>query len=906
MKSFRKLFRLERTAADVNRSIDDELAFHFEQTIQDLIATGMTPEAARAEADRRFGDRRTAEQRMAYLDRQRIGSDRRAAWWAAIAQDAKYAVRGLRMRPAFAATIIITLGLGIGANAAMFGIVDRLLFRPPAYLKNPGRTHRVFFARTFDGKERFSENTTYKRVLEIDSLTTSFARTAAYFVSEVAIGSGVESRERPVFGAGARFFEFFDAPPVLGRYFGRSEDSLPIGAPVAVLSYAFWQGEYGGRRDVINETIKVGTETFTIIGVAPPGLGVEFATKPVLLIIPITRMASVLFGPDGVPLYYNSHSYGWVSLIAEREEGVSVETASSDLTNAFRRSYAAQVAESPGTTLASIAKPRALAAPIHKDRGPNPRADSQVAKWLEGVALVVLLIACANVANLLLARAVQRRREIAVRLALGVNRGRLIAQLLTESILLAGLGGLTGLAIAQWGGAALRAAFLPEADWSANIIDPRTIVFTLVISMIAGIISGLAPALYSGRGDVSGALKSGAREGTLHKSRTRTTLLIMQGALSVILLVGAGLFVRSLLNVRSLHMGFDVEQLLAVTVDMRGTTLPLEQRGELRRRLLARAKELPAVQNAARALTIPFYMTISGDVRIAGVDTSARWLREVTRQAGSQEYFETTGTRIVRGRGFDASDVKGGALSIVVSEALAKAAWPGKDALGQCVRMGSDTNPCRTVVGIAENVMLGSLREPETYHYYLPIDQYLTGNSGSLFVRVRGRGASQVESVRRGLQQIMPGTSYVNVVPLSDRVAPETKSWRLGATMFVIFGALALGLAAIGLYSVIAYGVTQRQHELGVRVALGAQSQQILSLILRQGMVLAFAGVSIGTLIAISGGKWIKPLLYNVSPTDPLVFSGVIGVLVLTALAACIVPARRAASVDPNVALRSD
>jgi putative ABC transport system permease protein len=904
MKSFRKLFRLERTAADVNRSIDDELAFHFEQTIQDLIAAGMTPEAARAEADRRFGDRLTAEQRMAHLDRQRLGSDRRAAWWAALAQDAKYALRGLRMRPAFAATIIITLGLGIGANAAMFGIVDRLLFRPPAYIKNAERVHRVVLARTVDGKERFTENMTYRRVIEIDSLTTSFARTAAYFVSEVAIGSGVESGERPIFGAGARFFEMFDAPPVLGRYFGRSEDSLPNGAPVAVLSYAYWQSAYGGRRDVINETIKVGTETFTIIGVAPPGLGVEFATKPALLIIPITRMATVIFGADAVPLYYNSHSYGWVSLLAERKEGVSVEAASSDLTNAYRRSYAA--AEGPGTTLASIAKPRGLAAPIHKDRGPNPRADSQVAKWLEGVALIVLLIACANVANLLLARAVQRRREIAVRLALGVNRGRLIAQLLTESILLAGLGGLTGLAIAQWGGAALRAAFLPEADWSANIIDPRTIVFTLVISMIAGIISGLAPALYSGRGDVSGALKSGAREGTLHKSRTRTTLLIMQGALSVILLVGAGLFVRSLLNVRSLRMGYDVEHLLAVTIDMRGTTLPVEERGELRRRLLARAKELPGVESATRSLTIPFYMTISGDLRIPGVDTSARWLREITRQAGSQEYFETMGTRIVRGRGFDASDVKGGALSVVVSEALAKAAWPGKEALGQCVRTGADTNPCRTVVGIAENITLGSLREPETYHYYLPIEQYLSGNSGSLFVRVRGRGASQVESVRRGLQQIMPGTSYVNVVPLSDRVAPETKSWRLGATMFVIFGALALGLAAIGLYSVIAYGVTQRQHELGVRVALGAQSQHILSLILRQGMVLALAGVSIGTLLAISGGKWIKPLLYNVSPTDPLVFSGVIGVLVLTALAACIVPARRAASVDPNVALRSD
>jgi predicted permease len=437
-------------------------------------------------------------------------------------------------------------------------------------------------------------------------------------------------------------------------------------------------------------------------------------------------------------------------------------------------------------------------------------------------------------------------------------------------------------------------------------VDTRTILFTLVISMIAGIVSGLAPALYSGGGDVSGALKSGAREGTLHKSRTRTTLLIMQGALSVILLVGAGLFVRSLLNVRSLRMGYDVDRLLAVTIDMRGTTLPLEERGALRQRLLARAMELPGVESAARSLTIPFYMTISGDVRIAGVDTSARWLREVTRQAGSPGYFETMGTRILRGRGFDATDSRGGPLSIVVSDAMAKAAWPGKDALGQCVRIGGDTMPCRTVVGVAEDITLGSLREPELINYYIPIEQYMTGNSGNLFVRVRGRGASQTEAVRRGLQEVMPGTSYVNVVPLSDRIAPETKSWRLGATMFVIFGALALGLAAIGLYGVIAYGVTQRQHELGVRLALGARSNQILSLILRQGMMLALAGVSIGALIALGAGKWIAPLLYKVSPTDPLVYSGVIAVLTFTALAACIIPARRAASVDPNVALRSD
>jgi predicted permease len=905
-REFRRLFRLEHDAADVARSVDDELAFHFDMTVRELTERGVPEADARREAERRFGDVPVARERMARLDRERLSSDRRAAWWAAVLQDARYAVRGFRLRPAFAAAIIVTLGLGIGANAAMFGIVDRLLFRPPLYMKHPERVHRVYLGRVFGGTERFTPNMSYKLVREIDSLTTSFDRTAAYFVSDVAVGSGIDAGEQPVLGAGARFFELFDAPAALGRYYGASEDHGPEGSPVAVLGYAYWQTAYGGRRDVINETLRIGADVFTIIGVAPRGLGEEFSERTPLAIIPITRMAAVLFGHNVNPPPYDSHSYGWTSLLVERRPGVTRNAASQDLTHAYQRSYAAQLLESPGATPITTFKPRGIAGSVLRERGPNQRQDAKVATWLEGVALAVLLIACANVANLLLARAVQRRREIAVRLALGIGRARLFAQLLTESVLLAALGGLAGLAIAQWGGAALRVAFLPAAAWSTNIVDPRTIVFTLVISLIAGVVSGLAPALHSIGGDLTGALKAGAREGTLHRSRTRTTLLVMQGALSVVLLVGAGLFVRSLLNVRSLHLGYDVEPILAVSVQMRGTTLSAAERGALKERLLARAAELPVVERAARNQTVPFWMTINGNVNVPGVDTASRWLNEVTRQAGSASYFETIGTRIVRGRGITASDTRNAPLTLVVSEAMAKAAWPNKDPLGQCVKIGADTNPCRTVVGVAENIKRGSLTNDEGFHYYVPIDQIQNGSAGGLFVRVRGTGEAQLETVRRALQTIMPGTSYVTVVPLSRILSPETRSWRLGATMFVIFGALALGLAALGLYSVIAYGVTQRQHELGVRVALGAQRAQIISLILRQGMILACLGVAIGTCVALGAGRWIGPLLFGVSPRDPVVFAGVIGVLLTTAIAACVVPARRASRADPNVALRGD
>lgn len=905
-RGFRRLFRLENDRGDIDRSVDDELAFHFDATVKELTARGMSEADARREAERRFGDVRATRERMAQLDRERIGGERRSAWWSALMQDARYAVRGLKLRPAFAATIIITLGLGIGANAAMFGIVDRLLFRPPAFMKHPDRVHRVYLWRSISGDQRYTPNMSYMRVREIDSLTTVFERTAAYFVSDVAVGTGVEAGEQPVFGASAKFFEFFDAPPALGRYYGVAEDGLPKGEPVAVLGYGHWQTAYGGRRDVINDKITIGTDVFTIIGVAPAGFAEEFAERRPVAIIPITRMATVLFGDDAVPDYYKTHSYGWTSLIVERKVNATVAAATAELSNAYLRSFAAQEAGSGVSPPTTAGKPHGLAGSVLRERGPNQSQDSKVAAWLEGVAFVVLLIACANVANLLLARAVQRRREIAVRLALGISRARLFGQLVTESVLLAGLGGILGLTIAQWGGAALRTAFLPTADWSRSILDQRTIVFTLALSLLAGVVSGVAPALHAIRSDLAGALKAGAREGTLHRSRTRTGLLVMQGALSMILLVGAGLFVRSLLNVRALRLGYDAEPLISVMAQMRGTTLTADARRALKERLLARATELPEVERAARSLTVPFWMTINGNVRIPGVDTSSAWLRQVTRQAGSGSYFETTGTRIVRGRAINDGDVRGAQLVMVVSEAMAKAAWPGRDPIGQCVKIGSDTNPCRSVVGVAENIKHGSLTEDEGFHYYVPIDQYVDGSTGGLFVRVRGSGEKHLEAVRRALQAEMPGTSYVSLTPLSRILSPSMKSWRLGATMFVIFGALALGLAAIGLYSVIAYSVTQRQQELGIRVALGARSGQVVSLVLRQGMLLAVLGVAIGTFVALQAGRWIQPLLFDVSPRDPVVFAGVTAVLLFTAFAACVLPARRASRVDPNVTLRGE
>lgn len=827
----------------------------------------------------------------------------------AIWQDMKYAVRGLRKKPGFALAVVLTLALGIGANAAMFGIVDRLLFRAPNYMKDPDRVHRVYLVRTFDGKENTGSHFQYTRFKDLTRWTTAYDVTAAISEPEVAVGVGEDAREMRIGAVSATYWSLFTARPVIGRFFTAAEDTTPIGAPVTVLSYAFWQSKYGGRADVIGQILKIGSTDYTIIGVLPGGFVGTSSDRTPVAWIPITTYAGSEFpawmtrDPNN---WFQKYNVSWMQMLARRKPGVSLSVATADLTNAYLRSYAAQRDMSPQTTAAEITKPRAIAASVLAERGPQPTAVTKVARWVTGVAVMVMLIAAANVANLLLARALRRRREVAVRLALGVSRMRLLSQLLTESLLLALLGGAAGLLVAQWGGAILRSQFLRNTESVSVLSDARTLIFAGVAVLFVGLLTGLAPALQSGRGDLTTSLKAGAREGTYHRSRTRVALLVLQGALSVVLLVGAGLFVRSMENVRAMRMGYDIDPVLWVSVEERGEKLTPEQKDILRNRLLEAAKNTAGVASASRAVTVPFWMTWNEDIHVAGIDSTSR-LGMFTIQEATPEYFTTMGTRLLRGRPIEATDTKNTPKVMVVSEAMANALWPGRDALGQCVKVGErpDTLPCTTVVGIAENMRSQDLQEDKMFHYYRPIAQGRLG-SGGLFVRTHSHAASQAESIRRSLQRLMPGASYVTVRPMTEIFDPTIRSWKLGATMFTAFGALALVLAAIGLYSVIAYNVVQRTHEMGVRVAFGAQVGDVVRLILNEGLRLTVVGLVIGGAIALYGGKWIAPLLFNVKAWDPLVFAFVVAVLLGVAAVASLIPALRAARVDPNVALRSE
>src|SRR5207253_2673530 len=453
----------------------------------------------------------------------------------------------------------------------------------------------------------------------------------------------------------------------------------------------------------------------TIIGVAPEGFAGLWPVQRPVAFIPITSHASAHRPPRDT--WWTTYHWIWASMLVQRKPGVSVAAANTDLTNALLHSYAAQRMESPGLAPPEIARPHALAASVLSERGPNESRFARVATWIAGVAVIVLLIACANVANLLFARALRRRREIAVRLALGVSRARLLSQLLTESVLLAIGGGIAGLVVAQWSSLGLRAAFLPKTADLSVIHDERTVLFAGLAALATGLLTGLAPILQASRADLTADLKSGAREGMHQRSHLRVALLVMQGALSVVLLVGAGLFVRSLNHVRDIRLGYDVDPVLLVDLNMRGVDLDSAQKVQLRQRLLETALTTPGVQNATFQTGVPFWSTWSVSLFVSGIDTVSR-LGRFDVNAVSPGYFATMGTRILRGRGILATDLEHAPLVIVVSQAMANTIWPGQDPIGKCVRLNADTMPCRSVVGVAEDIKSHQLsNEPDMYYY---------------------------------------------------------------------------------------------------------------------------------------------------------------------------------------------
>ena len=895
-----RLFRLIGRDAPIEQEIDAEIQFHLEQETAGLIARGLSPEAARVEARRRFGDLGRTRAELERIDRGRRIKQKRVSRLEDLSQDFGYALRGFRRQPGFAGVIMLTLGLGIGANATMFGLLDQLLLKPPPHVVDPARVARLQISESEPGMGSWTnESMAWLTYTDQRDHATYYTEIAAYFTQqEMPLGRGPEAGKVRVVLATPSYYRLLGVGPALGRFYDDSEDRPDAALPLAVLSWQYWQRTYGGARDVLGKQLQLGGQRYTVIGVAPSGFnGVDL--NAVDLWVPFHAGARDVMGSGD---WRNTYGWQWLKVLTRLKPGMTRAQAS-DEAQRIQRAAVAQVPEVDHAARTALVPLRGF------ERGAVSHAREKVALWLASVALVVLLIVCANVANLLLARAARRRREIAVRLALGVGRGRLVRQLLTESLLLALGGGVLGLLLARWGGDTLRATLVPDVRFVAGTLDWRIVAVTALATLLTGVLTGIAPALQASRPALTSALKCGG-EAASPRSRIRTGLLAAQACLSLVLLVGAGLFVRSLWRVVHTDIGYDPRNVIVADADLR--LAGFDRAGQLAfmDQALERMRALPGIEHASLGINSPFWTMNSTRFRLTDRDSTPRHPSGGPYYNGvSPDYFATLGMRLVRGRGITDADRAGTAQVMVVNQHLAAFYWPVGDPLGKCVKLGEDSLPCATIVGVVANARVNEIQEAPRAMYYVPLAQSAArglSRDRILFLRAQLEPASLFPAVRRVFHELAANLPAPNIRTFQSQIDPEIQPWRLGAVMFGVFGGLALLVAAIGLYSVMSYTVAQRTHEFGVRSALGASPRRIVRSVLRDGLRVVLAGMAVGLAISLIGGRFLAPLLYQTSVRDPLILLSVASVLLLAAVAAILIPARRATRVDPLEALRSD
>ena len=893
---FRRLFRLPLSERTVTSQVADEVAFHIESRVESLVSSGVEREVARAQALREFGDVIDAHSELSRIDLERVRSDRRAGLMDAMRQDFRLVFRTMRREPWFALAVIVTLGLGIGVNAAMFGITDRLLFRAPAGIAQPDQVKRIFFSQTTPSSGyTHVRKTSWPDYEALRRDVGAFSSVAAYFDTDVSMGRGGEARKIRWSIASASLFPTLGVRPLVGRFYTEEEDTPGKPAYVAVLGHAFWKSAFGGDRAVIGRQLEIGRRRYTVIGVAPSGFnGVDY--QAVDMFVPLSAA-----GPDAVgEEEWKTNAVGWIQLVVRMRPDASVEQARAEATATVKR-LEPRLASDP--TMAVTAESIILAnAPSVS--GTAVAGTAQISLWLSALSLLVLAIACANVINLLLVRVSRRQREIGIRMALGVSRGRLVSYLLLETLTLAGAGGVAGLAMAQWGGTLMRRTLLPEMDWSRGAIDGRVLLYTVTLVGACALLAAAAPAFQSLRTTLSSVLKSGAREGT-HRSAMRHALIAVQTVLSVVLLVVAGLFVRSQVNLQRLDKGFDADHVMALNIELDVLDVSGPAAQELYLEAASRLRRIPGVADAAVGMTVPFWSSMWVTMKAEGVDSIPQ-----IKDAGpffnvvSPEYFGTVGTRILRGRAFTQNDGESAPKVVVISSATARLLWRGRDPIGKCIYFSRETE-CRRIVGVAQDAMHQTI-EGDVMMLYFPLSQMRPSSWRAVFVRATGDPIVLQPAIRRTLLSVRRDMPYADIRVLSELMSPQTRQWELGAVLFSAFGLLALLLAGLGLYSVIAYNVAQRTRELSVRMALGARARHLVETVIGGVSKVVIAGLTCGLIIAMFASQRVASLLFHVKPWDRGVFLTVLLVLLIVGVAAGAVPAIRALRLQPNIALKEE
>jgi predicted permease len=814
-------------------------------------------------------------------------------------QDIRYGVRLSLRNPALTVVAVVSLALGIGANTTIFTLVNTVLLNPMP-VKDISRLVSVNTAEMQDGTLTPLGAVSRPNYVDFRDRNTVFSGIAAAGFAPVAL-SGAGGEPEQVFGqvVTGNYFDVFGAPMAAGRGFRADEDQQLGAQPVVVLTHGLWQRRFGGRADIIGSEIKINGHNFNVVGVTAEGFrGANQIGGPELW-VPLAMYREVMTGIF-LEFYESRRALGY-QVHARLKDGVSVEQARAEVAAIGKSLEEAYPTELKGRSF--VVRPL-----IEGTLPPDFQRQLTLAGGvLMAIVGVVLLIACGNVANLLLARATARRQEIAVRLSMGATRGRLMRQLLTESLLLSGLGGIGGIAVAFWARSLLWAYRPPFLQVGAVDLtfDTRVIVFTATVSLLTGLLFGLAPALQSSRADLVVELKE--RTSVPSGSRwyaTRNLLVVGQVGLSFVALISAGLFLRSLANAQQIDPGFNGDRLMILGINA-GTQGFDETRGrDLYRRAIERLVTVPGVESAALSTSVPlFFGGVGRTVFRDGQDPNDPRNGRMTQvnQIGP-EYFTTLGVPMLRGRAFTAADRMGSTPVAIVNEAMARQFWPNEDPIGRQIRTFSDPVP-KEVVGIAKQIKVNFLGEPPTAQLYLPLEQ---NYASQVVVQVRAAGdpASVLGTVRKELQQVEPGMPLLNVNTYPAVFEQSLWAPRMGAWLLGIFAALALLLAAIGLYGVMAYTVSQRTRELGIRLALGARREHVLGMVVRQGVLLALGGVAIGFVVAFGLGRLITNLLYGVQGTDALTFSIIPLVLLVVSLIATYVPAWRASRVDPVNALR--
>ena len=811
----------------------------------------------------------------------------------------RFALRGFRHDRGVTAVIVTILTVGIAANAIMFGVVDQLLLRPPSGVGHADSVRRVHF-----GSERprslgqlVAERNSYPLVAAIRDNVPAFGSAAATSSAEVTLGAGTDARLATAQLVDAAYFPLLELRPAVGRFFTSAEARVADAQPVVVLGHGFWRRAYAGDDRVIGQQLRVEGVVLTIIGVGPPGFsGID--STPADIWVPIGTLAPTLFG-DRWASNPGRFAFG---LVARLSSDATPALADAQATVALRRAHA----DFPMFDRHSTA----FTAPLERLRAPNGiLTEGKVSLWLLGVSTIVLLVAVANVASLLLTRTLTRRREVAVRLALGVSRRRLVEQFLTEAALLCVLAAVAALAVAYGAGEFVRQVVLPDFAWPESVVDARVLAITLAIGTLTVFGTGLVPAVQAVSTDLLGSLRAAPRVNSGRTGLLRTVLLVVQVAMCVVLLVGAGLFVKSLHALQAHDLGIDLDRVIqSVLPDRPG--LPLPEIEALYVQAMERVGGIPGLER----------VTISRGSAPMGMSSATSILREgwtlsdlngrpmPSLSVVSPDYFATLGASLERGRGLTVEDERSGSRVAVINRALATDFWPDSDPLGQCLQVGGMNRPCTQIVGIVENILLFDRVNTERTQLYLPVSHPDAGfrRPRALLIRTLADAGPLVPIVQKALQSLTPDMPYVPVSTMEERTARQLQPWRLGTTMFVLFGGVALLISAVGLFSAMAHAVSQRGHEIGIRMALGAPAWRVVVQIGRYGAATVAVGTIVGLVLASAATGWLTDLLYQTSPRDALVFITVAGVLTIAGIAAAVVPARRSTAIDPLVVLKTE